>query len=214
MHAYMYMYVYSTVHILLISPCTSSSCFNMMVGAGGGEELHAALLHQVHRHRERPIPGSNSVRKRGRHGGGQGCQPRQGQRYHPLVSSLHPRHRRNLNCKLNHCSSNLYESPTASNIGSKTHTSGVDCRHGVRQLRTGWADGPAYITQCPIQPGQSYVYNFTLAGQRGTLLWHAHISWQRATVHGAIVILPKRGVAYPFFPTPHKEVVLVLGNHS
>ncbi|CAL9169104.1 unnamed protein product [Musa hybrid cultivar] len=82
--------------------------------------------------------------------------------------------------------------------------------HGVRQLRTGWADGPAYITQCPIQPGQSYVYNFTLAGQRGTLLWHAHISWQRATVHGAIVILPKRGVAYPFFPTPHKEVVLVL----
>ncbi|RWW58194.1 hypothetical protein BHE74_00034976 [Ensete ventricosum] len=82
--------------------------------------------------------------------------------------------------------------------------------HGVRQLRTGWADGPAYITQCPIQPGQSYVYNFTVAGQRGTLLWHAHISWQRATVHGAIVILPKRGVPYPFFPTPQEEVVLVL----
>lgn len=63
-----------------------------MVGAGGGEELHSALLHQVHRHRERPIPGANSLRKRGRHGGGQGRQPRQGQRYHPLVSSLHPRH--------------------------------------------------------------------------------------------------------------------------
>ncbi|KAJ6968825.1 laccase-4-like [Populus alba x Populus x berolinensis] len=29
--------------------------------------------------------------------------------------------------------------------------------HGIRQLRTGWADGPAYITQCPIQPGQSYL---------------------------------------------------------
>ncbi|KAA8516322.1 hypothetical protein F0562_016615 [Nyssa sinensis] len=25
--------------------------------------------------------------------------------------------------------------------------------HGVRQLRTGWADGPAYITQCPIRDG-------------------------------------------------------------
>ncbi|CAL9134256.1 unnamed protein product [Musa acuminata var. zebrina] len=81
--------------------------------------------------------------------------------------------------------------------------------HGVRQLTTGWADGPAYVTQCPIQPGQNYAYNFTLTGQRGTLLWHAHIMWQRATVHGAIVILPKRGVPYPF-PAPHKEVVLIM----
>ncbi|KAJ1392821.1 Multicopper oxidase, type 1 [Sesbania bispinosa] len=63
--------------------------------------------------------------------------------------------------------------------------------HGVRQIRSGWADGPAYITQCPIQTGQSYVYNFTVTGQRGTLWWHAHISWLRATLYGPIVILPK-----------------------
>lgn len=83
-------------------------------------------------------------------------------------------------------------------------------RHGIRQVRTGWADGPAYITQCPIQPGNQYVYNFTITGQRGTLWWHAHILWLRATVHGALVILPKLGVPYPF-PTPQKEKVLVLG---
>ncbi|CAN1173844.1 IRX12 [Linum perenne] len=82
--------------------------------------------------------------------------------------------------------------------------------HGVRQLRTGWSDGPAYVTQCPIQSGQSFLYNFTLTGQRGTLLWHAHISWLRATVYGAIVILPKKGVAYPF-PKPDGEKVIVLG---
>ncbi|KVI03336.1 Cupredoxin [Cynara cardunculus var. scolymus] len=82
--------------------------------------------------------------------------------------------------------------------------------HGIRQLRTGWADGPAYITQCPIQPGQNYVYNFTITGQRGTLFWHAHILWLRATVHGAIVILPKLGVPYPF-PKPHMEQVVILG---
>ncbi|CAJ1978846.1 unnamed protein product [Sphenostylis stenocarpa] len=81
--------------------------------------------------------------------------------------------------------------------------------HGVRQLRTGWADGPAYITQCPIQPGQTYVYNFTLTGQRGTLWWHAHILWLRATLHGAIVILPKLGVPYPF-PKPNMEQVIIL----
>nr|CAD1817698.1 unnamed protein product [Ananas comosus var. bracteatus] len=82
--------------------------------------------------------------------------------------------------------------------------------HGVRQLRTGWYDGPAYVTQCPIQPGQNFVYNFTLTGQRGTLLWHAHILWLRVTVHGAIVILPKLRVPYPF-PAPHKELVVILG---
>ncbi|KAL5125096.1 Laccase-4 [Glycine soja] len=81
--------------------------------------------------------------------------------------------------------------------------------HGVRQLRTGWADGPAYITQCPIQPGQAFVYNFTLTGQRGTLWWHAHILWLRSTVHGALVILPKLGVPYPF-PKPHTEKVIIL----
>ncbi|XP_020236824.1 laccase-4 [Cajanus cajan] len=81
--------------------------------------------------------------------------------------------------------------------------------HGVRQLRTGWADGPAYITQCPIQPGQVFVYNFTLTGQRGTLWWHAHILWLRSTLHGALVILPKLGVPYPF-PKPQVEKVIIL----
>ncbi|XP_031287230.1 laccase-17-like [Pistacia vera] len=82
--------------------------------------------------------------------------------------------------------------------------------HGIRQLRSGWADGPAYITQCPIQTGQSYVYNFTIVGQRGTLWWHAHISWLRSTLYGPIIILPKRGVPYPFVK-PYKEVPIIFG---
>lgn len=77
-------------------------------------------------------------------------------------------------------------------------------------MRSGWADGPAYITQCPIQSGQSYVYNFTITGQRGTLFWHAHISWLRVTLYGPIIILPKHGDFYPF-PHPYKEVPIVFG---
>ncbi|KAJ8620739.1 hypothetical protein MRB53_029268 [Persea americana] len=82
--------------------------------------------------------------------------------------------------------------------------------HGIRQLRSGWADGPAYITQCPIQTGQSFTYNYTITGQRGTLFWHAHISWLRSTLYGPIIILPKRGVPYPF-PKPYKEVPIIFG---
>ncbi|XP_077236898.1 laccase-17-like [Tasmannia lanceolata] len=82
--------------------------------------------------------------------------------------------------------------------------------HGVRQIRSGWADGPAYVTQCPIQTGQSYVYNFTIVGQRGTLFWHAHISWLRSTLYGPLIILPKRNVSYPF-AKPYKEVPIIFG---
>ncbi|CAD5177322.1 unnamed protein product [Musa acuminata subsp. malaccensis] len=82
--------------------------------------------------------------------------------------------------------------------------------HGVRQLRSGWADGPAYVTQCPIQTGHNYVYNFTVVGQRGTLFWHAHVSWLRATLYGPIIILPKHGVPYPF-AKPYKEVPIIFG---
>ncbi|XP_059296416.1 laccase-17-like [Lycium ferocissimum] len=82
--------------------------------------------------------------------------------------------------------------------------------HGVRQLRSGWADGPAYITQCPIQTGQTYVYNYTIVGQRGTLWWHAHISWLRSTLYGPLIILPKKNVSYPFVK-PYKEVPIIFG---
>ncbi|GKA45158.1 laccase-17-like protein [Tanacetum coccineum] len=82
--------------------------------------------------------------------------------------------------------------------------------HGIRQLRSGWADGPAYITQCPIQTGQSYVYNYTVVGQRGTLFWHAHISWLRASLYGPLIILPKLHAPYPF-SKPYKEVPIIFG---
>ncbi|KAJ0465887.1 putative laccase [Helianthus annuus] len=82
--------------------------------------------------------------------------------------------------------------------------------HGVRQITTAWADGPEFITQCPIRPGGSYTYRFKISGQEGTLWWHAHSSWVRATVYGALVIRPKEGDSYPF-PKPKRDSVVLLG---
>nr|GMD64335.1 laccase-3-like [Ipomoea batatas] len=82
--------------------------------------------------------------------------------------------------------------------------------HGIRQIGSQWADGPEYITQCPIQPGAEYTYRFTIQKQEGTLWWHAHSRWLRATVYGAIVIYPRLGVPYPF-PKPDKEIPILLG---
>ncbi|KAI4306892.1 hypothetical protein L6164_030132 [Bauhinia variegata] len=82
--------------------------------------------------------------------------------------------------------------------------------HGVRQMRTGWSDGPEFVTQCPIRPGGSYTYRFTVEGQEGTLWWHAHSSWLRATVYGALIIRPREGEPYPF-PKPKRETPILLG---
>ncbi|KAL5550156.1 hypothetical protein UlMin_000332 [Ulmus minor] len=83
--------------------------------------------------------------------------------------------------------------------------------HGVFQFLSAWADGPEYVTQCPIQPGHSYTYRFKITGQEGTLWWHAHSSMLRATVYGALIIYPRTGrSAYPF-PKPHKEIPILLG---
>ena len=82
----------------------------------------------------------------------------------------------------------------------------------MRQFRTGWSDGPEFITQCPIRPGRSYTYKFTITGQEGTLWWHAHSSWLRATVYGALIILPRLDTTYPFtFTRPHRQIPILLG---
>ncbi|PON97269.1 Laccase [Trema orientale] len=84
--------------------------------------------------------------------------------------------------------------------------------HGVRQTLSCWFDGPSYITQCPIQSGQTFTYKFTFVKQKGTFFWHAHVSWLRATVYGALIVYPKTGVPYPF-KYPFQEHIIILGEY-
>ncbi|KAL9237670.1 hypothetical protein vseg_012191 [Gypsophila vaccaria] len=82
--------------------------------------------------------------------------------------------------------------------------------HGVKQPRNPWSDGPEYITQCPIKSGAMFNQTIIFSDEEGTLWWHAHSQWARATVHGAIIIYPKLGTHYPF-ATPRYEVPIILG---
>ncbi|RVW41417.1 putative laccase-9 [Vitis vinifera] len=49
-----------------------------------------------------------------------------------------------------------------------------------------------------------------LSSEEGTLWWHAHSDWTRATVHGAIIVYPKNGTKYPFHK-PNAESLIILG---
>ncbi len=51
--------------------------------------------------------------------------------------------------------------------------------HGLRQRGTPWYDGVPAVTQCPIAPGSSFVYEFR-ADSYGTTWYHSHYDAQYA----------------------------------
>jgi len=58
-------------------------------------------------------------------------------------------------------------------------------------------DGPAYITQPPIQPGETYTYEYTVT-QTGTFFYHSHLEPDRQQalgMYGALIIDPAAGTA-------------------
>nr|QCZ35213.1 laccase 46 [Salvia miltiorrhiza] len=82
--------------------------------------------------------------------------------------------------------------------------------HGVKMKRYPWSDGPNFVTQCPIRPGQSFRQRMILSDEEGTLWWHAHSDWSRNTVYGAILILPPTSHSFPF-PNPHAHIPILIG---
>lgn len=61
--------------------------------------------------------------------------------------------------------------------------------HGIYQNGTPYMDGTVGISQCPIAPGQSFTYEFTVTGQSGTYWWHGHQGLQSSDgLHGPLVI--------------------------
>ncbi|KAI8622335.1 Cupredoxin [Chytriomyces sp. MP71] len=46
--------------------------------------------------------------------------------------------------------------------------------HGLFQNGTGFMDGPAGMTQCPVAPGHTFTYDMMLEDVVGTYFWHAH----------------------------------------
>ncbi|KAF5365055.1 hypothetical protein D9758_010968 [Tetrapyrgos nigripes] len=61
--------------------------------------------------------------------------------------------------------------------------------HGLFQAGTGWADGPAFVNQCPIASGNQFLYNFFATDQAGTFWYHSHLSTQYCDgLRGPLVI--------------------------
>ncbi|EFR03577.1 iron transport multicopper oxidase FET3 [Nannizzia gypsea CBS 118893] len=62
--------------------------------------------------------------------------------------------------------------------------------HGLHMRGANHMDGVTGVTQCPIVPGDSMLYNFTISqSQSGTFWYHAHSGLQRAEgLYGGLVV--------------------------
>ncbi|CAN7067607.1 unnamed protein product [Brassica rapa subsp. trilocularis] len=83
-------------------------------------------------------------------------------------------------------------------VTNKLSTEGVVIHwHGIRQNGTPWADGAAGVTQCPINPGETFTYNF-IVDKAGTHFYHGHYGMQRsAGLYGMMIVRsPKETLQY------------------
>lgn len=72
-------------------------------------------------------------------------------------------------------------------------------------------DGVPYVSQDPVQPGGSFVYEFVVPNTPGTYFYHTHMAVDRQDalgLHGALII--EDGPAGPKYAVDH---VVMLGEH-
>ncbi|CDR43621.1 CYFA0S12e02652g1_1 [Cyberlindnera fabianii] len=67
---------------------------------------------------------------------------------------------------------NLYLTNGFTDMNTSLHFHGL-FQHGSAQM-----DGPEMVTQCPIGPGQTFLYNFTVDDQHGSYWYHSHTGGQ------------------------------------
>ncbi|KZV53747.1 ascorbate oxidase [Dorcoceras hygrometricum] len=86
--------------------------------------------------------------------------------------------------------------------------------HGIRQIGTPWSDGTEGVTQCPIQPGDTFVYKFVV-DRAGTYLYHGHYGMQRdAGLYGSIRVSLPDGEEEPYDYDYDRSIILTDWYHK
>ncbi|KAI6021014.1 laccase [Pisolithus marmoratus] len=85
--------------------------------------------------------------------------------------------------------------------------------HGVFQHRSNWADGTAWITQCPVQPNGSFLHRFTVPDQAGTYWYHSHVAAQYCDgLRGPLVIYDPDDPLADLYDVDDELTVIVLSD--
>jgi len=85
--------------------------------------------------------------------------------------------------------------------------------HGLFQHRTNEADGPAFVSQCPIAPNNSFLYNIPLREQTGTFWYHSHLSTQYCDgLRGPLVIYDPEDPLKDMYDVDDESTIITLAD--
>ncbi|KAI0246637.1 laccase T2 copper depleted [Lactifluus subvellereus] len=85
--------------------------------------------------------------------------------------------------------------------------------HGIFQKTTNYVDGPAFVTQCPIVPFESFLYHFNAFEQTGTYWYHSHFKAQYCDgVRGALVIYDSHDPHASLYDVDNEQTVVTLAD--
>ncbi|THH28683.1 hypothetical protein EUX98_g5502 [Antrodiella citrinella] len=85
--------------------------------------------------------------------------------------------------------------------------------HGFFQHGTNWADGPAFVNQCPIASGDSFLYNFQDSDQAGTFWYHSHLSTQYCDgLRGPFVVYDHQDPHASLYDVDDESTVITLAD--
>ncbi|RDB20793.1 Laccase [Hypsizygus marmoreus] len=83
--------------------------------------------------------------------------------------------------------------------------------HGFFQKGTNYADGPVGVSQCPISPNNSFLYEFPVADQAGTFWYHSHFSSQYCDgLRGPFVVYDDQDPYQSFYDVDDESTVITL----
>ncbi|EJF58089.1 laccase B [Dichomitus squalens LYAD-421 SS1] len=85
--------------------------------------------------------------------------------------------------------------------------------HGLFQHTTNWADGPAFVTQCPITKDHSFLYNFNVPDQAGTFWYHSHLMTQYCDgLRGPLVVYDPHDPHKHLYDVDNDDTVITLAD--
>nr|AGY56170.1 laccase 2 [Volvariella volvacea] len=85
--------------------------------------------------------------------------------------------------------------------------------HGLFQRDSAWADGPAFVTQCPIAPGHTFTYRFTATEEAGTFWYHSHLDAQYCDgLRGPFIIYDPNDPHLGLYDVDNEDTIITLAD--